>query len=312
MNPGPASAKKVAIGLAAVYLGWGSTYLAIRFAVETIPPFFLGGVRFLVAGVIVFLWLRARGAPMPGRVEWKVALISGSLMITAGNGLINWSGQFIPSSLIALLVAPVPLWLVAIARFGPDQESPGRSEMLGLFSGLLGVVVLLGGSDAKIGLGNATAGLVLLASLAVILASIIWSFGSLYIRRTQLPQSALYMSSITMIAGGAMQLLVSVGTGELGRLSPSNISAASWGSLAYLIVVGSIISFSAYSWLLRVVRPALAGTYAYVNPVVALFLGWWLANETMTVPMLFGTLIIVLAVSLVQRNRPGTPTPRPS
>lgn len=299
------STARIVIAFAAVYLIWGSTYLAIRFAVETMPPFLMAGTRFGTAGLIVFAWMRARGARAPTRSEWFAATISGALMLLGGNGILSWSEQYVPSGLASLLVATVPIWLVAMGRFGPERVSPTKLEIVGLLFGLVGVVVLISGTGADIGLGGASSGMVLLASLGVVVASICWAAGSMYTRRAKLPEPALYATALTMTAGGALQILVGLGLGELGDLDLAAVSAKSWWSLVYLTLFGSVVAFSAYAWLLRVVRPAAVGTYAYVNPIVAVFLGWWLASEAFTVPMMFGTVIIVAAVVLVQRGRRG-------
>ena len=307
-----ASTRQLLPAFAAVYLVWGSTYLAIRFGVETIPPFILGGTRFLVAGLILAVVSRLRGAPAPRPAEWKAATISGVFMVVGGNGLVCWAELYVPSGLAALLVATVPLWLVAIARLGPDREIARPLEVVGLGLGLAGVVVLVSGSNDEIGVGGATSDQVLIGALAILVASLSWAVGSMYNRRAALPSPPLYGTGLTMIAGGAVLLLVALGTGEFARLSPADIAARSWWSLAYLTLFGSIVAFSAYMWLLRNVRPAAAGTYAYVNPVVALFLGWWLAGEAFTPPMLVGSAIIVAAVVLVQRGRAPKGGPRPA
>ena len=312
MNARNASTRHLLLAFAAVYLVWGSTYLAIRFGVETIPPFILGGVRFLTAGLILTVVSRVRGAPAPKPAEWKAATISGVFMVVGGNGLVCWAELYVPSGLTALLVATVPLWLVAIARLGPDREVPRPLEILGLLLGLAGVVVLVTGSNAEIGVGGASSEQVLLGALVIIVASLSWAVGSMYNRRAALPSPPLYGTGLTMVAGGAALLLIALGAGEFGRLSLADISARSWWSLLYLTMFGSIVAFSAYMWLLRNVRPAAAGTYAYVNPVVALFLGWWLADEAFTLPMLAGTVIIVAAVVLVQRGRAPKGGPRPA
>lgn len=303
MNERSASTGNIVLAFAAVYLVWGSTYLAIRFAVETIPPFLMAGTRFGTAGLVLLLWLRARGVRPASRAHWKAATIAGALMIVGGNGLLSWSEQYVPSGLAALIVATVPLWLVAIAWLGPDREAPSRREMAGLALGLGGVIVLIAGSGEGIGVGGASAGAVLAGSLAIVIASISWAAGSMYSRRAALPGPPLYGTAMMMAAGGALLLLVGAALGELGRLSLDAVSARSLGSLLYLIVFGSIVAFSAYTWLLRVVRPARVGTYAYVNPVVAVFLGWWLAEEAFTPTMSIGTIVIVGAVVLVQRGR---------
>ena len=305
MNARPASTRNIVAAFGAVYVIWGSTYLAIRFAVETLPPFLMGGARFFTAGAVLMAVLLARGAPRPTLRQWRGALVSGTFLIAGGNGLLSWSEQYVPSGLAALLVATVPLWMVAIARLGPDRERTGRLEALGLFLGLTGVVVLVGGSGAEVGIGGADEAAVLLASLAVVAASISWAIGSMHNRRAELPRPPLYATALTMTAGGAVLVLVGLAAGEAGRLTLSEVAGRSWLSLLYLIVFGSIVAFSAYAWLLRVVRPAAVGTYAYVNPIVALALGWWLADEPFTGPMLVGTVIIVAGVLLVQRGRAG-------
>ena len=312
MNAGTASTRNLLLAFAAVYLVWGSTYLAIRFGVETIPPFILGGMRFLVAGLILVAVSRMRGAAAPTPAEWKSATISGVFMVVGGNGLVCWAELYVPSGLTALLVATVPLWLVAIARMGPDRERARPLEVAGLALGLVGVVVLVGGSGAEIGVGGATSNQVLMGALAIIAASLSWAVGSMYNRRAALPSPPLYGTGLTMAAGGAALLLIALAVGEFGRFSPANVSVRSWVSLLYLTLFGSIVAFSAYMWLLRNVRPAAAGTYAYVNPVVALFLGWWLAAEAFTPPMLVGTAVIVAAVVLVQRGRAPKGGPRPA
>ena len=300
------------LAFAAVYLVWGSTYLAIRFGVETIPPFLLGGTRFLAAGVVLAVVSRLRGAPAPRPREWRAATVSGVFMVAGGNGLVCWAAQYVPSGLAALLVAAVPLWLVAIARLGPDRETASALEVAGLVLGLGGVVLLVSSSGAEIGIRGASANQVVAGALVVVAASISWAIGSMYNRRAALPQPPLYGTALTMAAGGMVLLLIGLAAGEFGRLSLGDVSLRSWLSLLYLAVMGSIVAFSAYIWLLRKVRPAAVGTYAYVNPVVALFLGWWLANEAFTRPMLAGTVIIVAGVVLVQRGRAPKGGPRPA
>lgn len=300
------------LAFAAVYLVWGSTYLAIRFGVETIPPFLLGGTRFLAAGVVLAVVSRLRGAPAPRPREWRAATVSGVFMVAGGNGLVCWAAQYVPSGLAALLVAAVPLWLVAIARLGPDRETASALEVAGLVLGLGGVVLLVSSSGAEIGIRGASANQVVAGALVVVAASISWAIGSMYNRRAALPRPPLYGTALTMAAGGMVLLLIGLAAGEFGRLSLGDVSLRSWLSLLYLAVMGSIVAFSAYIWLLRKVRPAAVGTYAYVNPVVALFLGWWLANEAFTLPMLAGTVIIVAGVVLVQRGRAPKGGPRPA
>lgn len=302
MNDGSPSGGRILLAFAAVYLIWGSTYLAIRFAVASIPPFLMAGTRFGVAGALLFGLLRARGAPRPTLRQWGAAALSGGLMILGGNGVLSWSEQYVPSGVAALLVATVPLWFVVFVWTGRDREAPAPVELAGVLLGLVGVGLLVAGSGESGGAG-AGGGIALLAALAVVLASASWAVGSLYNRRAPLPGPPLYATAMTMLAGGASLLLVGVALGEPGRLRPAAVSGRSLAALGYLIVFGSIVAFSAYAWLLRVVRPALVGTYAYVNPVVAVVLGWWLAGETLTPRMALGASIVVASVALVQRGR---------
>ncbi len=292
--------RQVILAFAAVYLIWGSTYLAIRLVVETIPPLLSGGVRFLAAGLVLIAVARIRGAHPATKAEWRSALIAGFLMIAGGNGFLSWAQQSVPSGVAALLVATVPLWLVALAAVGPEREPPTRREICGLALGFGGLLILLGGSGAEIGLGDTTPLSAILASGSIVLASLSWAYGSIYNRRAKLASPPLYATALTMTAGGSALLVLGVSVGELSRLPEQQITTTSWLALLYLIVFGSIIAFSAYVWLLRKVRPALVGTYAFVNPVVALLLGWWLADEVLTLPVLVGSAVIVGSVVLTQ------------
>lgn len=306
-----ASSARVGLAFATIYLVWGSTYLAIRFAVETIPPFLMAGVRFTTAGALLYAVLRARGVSAPTAAQWRMAVISGALMILGGNGVLSWAEQYVPSGLAALLVATVPLWFVGIAWLGPDREPSRPLEIFGLLLGLAGVILLVAGSGEEVMLAGTSGRAGLWASLAIVGASISWAAGSLYHRRAALPRPGLFATAMTMLAGGALLLGTGVLRGEVGALQPEAISARSLLALLYLIAFGSIVAFSAYAWLLRAVRPALVGTYAYVNPVVAVLLGWWLADEILTGTMLIGAAVIVASVILVERGRLRTPRRRP-
>ncbi len=302
-TPREAPPGRVLLAFAAIYVIWGSTYLAIRFAVETIPPFLMAGIRFGVAGGILYLGLRSRGVPGPRRVEWKAAFWSGGLMLLGGNGLLSWSEQYVPSGLAALLVGTVPLWMVALAWLGPDRDRPGRWELVGLATGFAGVALLVSPSAEVVGSLGAEPRRFLLGTVAVLVASLSWAIGSLYNRRAILPARPLFATAMTMVAGGLLLVLTGIARGEIGMLSLGAVSARSAWALAYLIVFGSVIAFSAYTWLLRVVRPALVGTYAYVNPIVAVLLGWWLASEPVTGRMALAMTVIIGSVALVERGR---------
>jgi drug/metabolite transporter (DMT)-like permease len=282
---------------------WGSTYLGIRFAVETLPPFLMGGVRYGLAGLILYGWLRLHGAPRPNAGHWRSATIAGALMLLGGNGLVNFAQQSVPSGLTALVVGTVPIWFVTIAWLGPDREAPNSWEIGSIILGVSGVGLLMSGSLEDMGIGEAGGREVLIGIGALVIATITWSAGSIFSRRAQRAKPTLLSTAMMMIGGGALLVIAGVLLGEFGRFDPAAVSTRSLIALAYLIVFGSIIAFSCFVWLFQVVRPALAGTYAYVNPIVAVFLGWALADEAVTREMAFGAVLIIGAVVLVERGR---------
>lgn len=279
---------------AAVYLIWGSTYLAIRFAIETMPPFLMAGVRFTIAGGILYAVARALGATGPTRRHWKSALVIGGFLLLGGNGGVVWAEQTVPSGLTALIVAIVPLWMVLFDWLRGSGSRPSAGVALGLLLGFLGVGLLIGPN----GLGEG-ARIDPVGAGVVVLASVLWAAGSIYARHARLPDSQPLATGMEMLAGGALLLLVGTGVGEIGRVDPSAISARSALALLYLIVFGAIVAFTAYVWLLRVTTPARAATYAYVNPVVAVILGWSLASEPLGPRVLIAAAMIVAAVVLI-------------
>jgi drug/metabolite transporter (DMT)-like permease len=290
--------------LAAVYVIWGSTYLAIRFAVETLPPFLMAAARFLVAGAMLYGLRRAQGFPRPTGAQWRAATIVGGLMLLGGNGGVVWAEQWIESGTAALIVATVPLWMVLLDWLRPGGAAPRLLVWAGIFVGLAGVGILFGAPENG---EMYTAGWIVL-----VLASVSWAVGSLYSRTALLP-APLLATGMQMLAGGALLLLAGIVTGELQGLDPASFSTRSVLALVYLVFFGSLIGYSAYVWLLRVTTPALASTYAYVNPVVAVFLGWSLAGEALTPRIMLASAVIVGAVALITRAaRPRrVPAPRP-
>lgn len=290
-----APAMLVIAAFAAVYIIWGSTYLAIRFAVATLPPFLLAGVRFTVAGTILSAFALARGAERPTKANWKAAAIVGLLLFPAGNGVVVWSETRIDSGLAALLVATEPLWIVLLvwAR-GGHRARPRALAIAGIVAGFLGLIVLVGPSSLA-GAG----GVDLTAAVALVGASCSWALGSVYAMRAPLPRAPLLAAGLEMVAGGAALVLIALLTGEVSHLAPSAISARSLIALGYLIVFGSLIGFTAYSWLVGTVSPARLSTYAYVNPVIAVFLGWAIAGEAITWRIAIAAGIIVGAVVLI-------------
>lgn len=278
--------------LLAVYLIWGSTYLAIRFAVETTPPFLSAAFRFIVSGAFLYTWRRVTGDPKPTAAEWRSAATVGLFLLLGGNGGVVWASQFIPSSLAALLVATVPLWMVAIDSTRRGKQTPSVPAIIGILIGFGGVVLLIrfAATDALV--------FNLFGTTAVLFASLSWAIGSLYARTAKLAASPLLATGMEMIAGGVALLVIATLLGEWNRLDLGAISSRSGLALAYLTAVGSA-AFVAYVWLLRVAPTPLVSTYAYVNPLVAVLLGYFLANEPMTARTLFAASLIIGSVVLV-------------
>lgn len=293
----------IILAFAAVYLIWGSTYLGIKYAIDTLPPFLMAGTRFLTAGLILFLWARFRGersnANGPSLKQWRRAFVLGALLFLGGNGGVTWAEKYLSSGLAALLVAIEPLWVVLLnwAAGGLRGNSrPNWKVFLGLFIGLAGVGLLVSGGLSE---GNTSTSMSLVGAGVVIAAGLSWAGGSVYSFRRPIQTSAALAAAMQMLAGGALLLLMGLFTGEFGRLHLRNASWHSIGAFLYLIVFGSIVAFTAYSWLLRTVAPARAATYAYVNPVVAVLLGWAIASEPVTVRTLIAAAIIVFSVALI-------------
>ncbi len=300
----PPSRALIILAFAAVYLIWGSTYLAIKYAIGTLPPFLMAGIRFLSAGAILFAWGSIRGERSDTKArtsitQWRRAFITGALLLLCGNGGVTWAERYLPSGLTALLVATEPLWVVmlnwAIAgRRGSAR--PNAKVLVGLFIGLAGVAVLVSGG---LNGGSGNAAMRWIGAGAVIAAGLSWAGGSVYSIRRTIQASALLASGMQMLAGGALLIAVGLVTGEYRKLDFNQASWLSIGALFYLIVFGSIVAFTAYSWLLRTVSPARAATYAYVNPVVAVLLGWFIAREPVTVRTLLAAIVIVASVALI-------------
>ncbi|MFZ1730867.1 MAG: EamA family transporter [Bacteroidota bacterium] len=296
-SAGTSQTTKIILAFAAVYIIWGSTYLGIRFAVETIPPFLMAGTRFFIAGAGLYLWLRMRGVAGPTRPQLKSAAIIGFLLIGGGNGAVSWAEQTLPSGLTALLIALIPLWFVAI-EWVQDGIRPSLKVVLGLALGLTGMIVLI--DPARItGSGHVD----LIGAAAVVGGTIAWAIGSMYSRGAEHPSRPLLGTAMQMMIGGALLLVTSVVTGETASFDFHQVSAISLASLAYLIVFGSLIAFTSYIWLLQAVAPARVATYAYVNPVIAVFLGWLLADELINGRIFIAAGIIVAGVALITSVR---------
>ncbi|MBI4661473.1 MAG: EamA family transporter [Verrucomicrobia bacterium] len=294
----------VIAAFASVYVIWGATYLAIRFAVETIPPFLMGGTRFVLAGAMLYGVLRLAGSPAPERMHWKNATVAGALLLGIGNGGLNWAEQKVASSVAALLIAFTPLWFALLEWLRPKGTRPTLQTIAGITVGFAGMAVLVNSRDA----GHA--GVIDPAGVAaLLLASFSWACGSLYVRYTPKPDTALMGGALQMITGGAILCVMGLAAGELTSFRVAEISARSAGGFLFLLFIGSMLGFTSYTWLLKVTTPARLSTYAYVNPVVAVFLGWSIGGEKLTVQMLTAAVVVILGVVIIttQRTAPKGP-----
>jgi drug/metabolite transporter (DMT)-like permease len=295
-------ASSVAIwsALTVVYLVWGSTYLAIRFAVETTPPFLMAAARFIISGGCLLVWRRAAGDAKPTALEWRNAAIIGIFLLVGGNGGVVWAAQFIPSSLSALLVATVPLWMTLIDTVRPGGKRPDLKSALGILIGFCGAALLIGWSARNAGAMN------LAGAAAVVLASILWAVGSLYGRTAALSASLLLATGMEMFIGGIAQVFIALALGEWSSFDATAVSQRSALALVYLTVIGSC-AFVAYAWLLRVAPTPLVATYAYVNPLVAVLLGYFLADEPMSARTLLAAALVIGSVVLVSSENRRSP-----
>ena len=292
------------MAFAAVYVIWGSTYLAIRFGVATIPPFIMAGTRFAVAGGLLYAWARLRGAPAPVAREWFSAAVVGALLLFIANGGVTWAEQRVASGIAALLAATVPLWMVVLDWTLHGGARPRPGIVAGLAAGLIGVILLVGPAQFF-----GPERLDMVGITVLLFASVSWAVGSLYSRKAVLPASPLLATSMEMLAGAAALYTLALLTGEFSTFHPEAVAVRSWLAVAYLATFGSIIGFSAYVWLLRVAHASRVATYAYVNPVIALLLGWALAGEAFTPQMLVAAGVIILGVVLIitSQSRGGSP-----
>jgi drug/metabolite transporter (DMT)-like permease len=280
--------------LLVIYVVWGSTYLAIRWSLETIPPFTMASARYLVAGGLLLAWAKYRGAPRVVLRDLGPAFLTGGLMLLCGNGGVVWAELRIASGLAALLVAVEPLFIVFLqATLPQERRRPSGQALVGVALGVAGVVLLVG----PVGLGGARVDLA--GAAAVLFAAFAWALGSLLSRHFTPSASPLQATALQMLAGGVLLGGASGLAGEWARFSPGLVSGKSIAAVAYLVVFGSLVAFTAYVWLLRAASPALVSTYAFVNPVVAVFLGWLLASEPVSARTLAAAAVIVAAVVLI-------------
>jgi drug/metabolite transporter (DMT)-like permease len=278
-----------------IYIIWGSTYLAIRYALETIPPLYLAGVRHLCAGTILLAWALAKGL-RPTRAQIRASVVIGFFFFLVGHGSLHWAEQFVPSGLAALLIAVEPIVVFVMSSAAARTWRINGMLLAGITLGLLGVGILVRGTTLE-----STHGLTL-GSIVVLIGAVSWSAGIIYSRRSHLSGSPLLLSALSLLSGAAMLLTVATLTGEWKNFTLSQVTIKSWLSLEYLIIFGSVITFTAYNWLLEHYSPTLVATHTYVNPVVAVLLGWAYAGEALTVRVIVAATLVVLAVVLVDRG----------
>ncbi len=295
---------KIAVAFLAIYVIWGSTYLAIRFAVETLPPLLMAGARHFASGIILVAWV-ARSRPVrPTREQVRDATVVGLLLLLGGNGLVTWAEQWVPSGLAALLVATVPLWMALLNGVIDPATRPHARGWAGIGLGLCGVALLVEPRGELAASAHALAG-----AFALICAALLWAAGSLYSRRAKLPRDRLLSTGMQMLAGAAGLVLAGLLAGEASRVHLETVSTRSVLALLYLVFFGSIVGFTAYVWLLQVVSPSKVATYAFVNPAVAVLLGVTLGGETLAPRTLAATAIIVASVVAITSERRA---PRPA
>ncbi len=287
----------IGAALISVYIFWGGTYVAMKFAIETLPPFMMAGIRFITAGAIVYVWQIIRGVEKPQAIHWKNATIVGGLLLLGGNGGVVWSEQMVPSGMAAIIVATVPLWMALLVWLWQGGNRPKGMVFAGLVLGFIGIILLVknSGGDASNTSSQWT------GYIALVFASIAWATGSVYSRVAKLPSSSFMAIAMQMLTGGLLCLLFGLLTGEAARFDLAQVSMHSALAVGYLIFFGSIVGFSAYIWLLKVADPTMVSTYAYVNPVMAVILGWALAGEQMTIRDGIGAIIILLAVIIITK-----------
>ncbi|HYS95586.1 MAG TPA: EamA family transporter [Chthoniobacterales bacterium] len=285
---------QVIAAFAALYLIWGSTYLAILFAIQSIPPFLMAGARFLLAGLIMFAIARTQGPLRSTSAEWRTALVVGACLLLGGNGGVTLSEKFIESGLASLIVATVPIFITLLGWLSGMTPRPTPIVWVGLAGGFSGVAILLGPA-LRLSAGDHPA----IGMSILLLSSFIWSAGSLYSRTVKHAASPFLGAAQQMFCGGLLLMLVGLFAGESKTFHPGNITTLSLGAFAYLVLIGAIVGYTAYFWLLRHCDPAKVATYAYVNPIVAVLLGASFAHETVTLRTLLAAALIIGSVALI-------------
>jgi drug/metabolite transporter (DMT)-like permease len=293
---------KIWLAMLVIYIIWGSTYLGIRFAIESIPPFLHAAMRFAVAGFLVLGWRFLAGDGRPTLKQWRDASIVGLFLLLGGNGLVSWAEQTVDSGIAALVVGATPLWLTLFESMRPGGAKPGWKAILGLLVGFGGIFILINPQT----LAGAAYRIDLLGAGAVVLATVLWAIGSIYAKTADVPKSIFMFTGMQMASASIGLFIASLLAGELAGFDFRAVTTTSWLGLAYLIVFGSLVAFVAYGWLLRNAPISLVSTYGYVNPLVAIFLGAWLAEEVLTGRVFVAAAVIIGAVMLINQSRQKT------
>lgn len=300
MSKPQASTLLIVAAFAAVYFFWGTTFLGIRIGVETIPPFLMAGTRFVLAGAIILTVMVLRGARMPTLIQWRSALIVGGLMLVGGNGLLTFVEVRLSSGLAALIVGAIPMWVTLLEWLVFKGKRPSVQVAIGIIIGIVGLVWLINPRQ-NVGIEGYHLGSIIL----LLVATVLWAFGGLVARRVPLPEEGLVSTGAELLLGGVLNVIVGLALGELPRLDVSAVSARSLAALIYLIIFGSIVGYTAYIWLMKTVDPSKAATNFYVNPVVAVFMGWLVLDEIVTIRTVIVAAVILLGVVIVNGQFPA-------
>ncbi len=300
--PSAPTGAQLVLAFTAIYLIWGSTYLAIRVAVGAMPPFLMASVRFLIAGTLLLTFLKLRGAAWPTAQQWRANVIIGTFLLLGGNGSVVWAEQYVPSGITALLIGVSPLFIVLTEWAWPGGSRPGAVTFGALLLGFAGVTWLAAPWQTA-----SHGGLHLGGVAAILLGCVSWGVGSIYSRHAKHGADSFVASALQMLGGGAALLLAAIPHGDFAALDTAAITPRAWGAFAYLVAVGSLVGFSTFVWLMKHSTPARVATYAYVNPIVAVFLGWILLDEPITPRTLVASAIIVAAVAIITTEKSRRP-----
>ncbi len=295
---------QLVLGFLCIYLVWGTTYLAIRMAIETLPPLLMAGVRWVIAGSLLWGWSAWKGEARATWTQLGVAAASGLFLLLGGNGGVTWAEQRVPSGVTSLIVASIPLWIALLETWLPGGRRLTPAAWGGVLMGLVGLALLIGPERLAGGERYDLTGVGVL-----LVGCTLWAAGTVFQKRWTLPTSPIFASAVMMLAGGSGLAVLGAVLGEGSRFHPAEVSARSWAAMAYLVVFGSAVGFSTYTWLLRAVSPQKAATYAYINPVVAVIAGWLWAGEALNARVILPMLVICAAVAILIQVRSAEPKP---